>query len=537
MTAATMSEEGVRLMNVQHPKSPRGYENAVKRLPTQGAYKTELCNKFETAGVCPYGGACQFAHGLEELRPVIRPPSFKTKQCEWLASGRECPYGRRCHFKHPTDETLPLTSLHVRAKSWDAAVPVSPKSFRELGTSNLGKKVLFSWESPESDRFASGLPTFNKSLSSERVKFVNNWPSSALPSDGQLAALQAGRRLSAGAIPLPQALHHDPPSPADLSIGLSRLSLSSRADPLARLLIPQPMPGSPSDHSDSEHSSPSKSQGFAPHLGVELSSPRKGPHSPRTTLTCKTSFEGSPRAFDAHRPLHLEPSSPLHHSPYGRGPLSFTEGLSPTRAQAELTDAFKRVKASGSSYSERLAQLQFILDALTRRGLLGTELHVRVLETMARDAVQHADWNWFSQCRAQLTRLPAEVVWSRDEFTAYLILQSYLSGALPVENLAALEDRYPVESQGPIVHALAVCKAVAAGDFLSFFSLREAAPNLNGIIMDAVANQMRNVGIRDILAAAAEHELAVDQMADLLGFRGNTAAFADWMEAEGFAAR
>lgn len=321
-----------------------------------------------------------------------RPPSFKTKICEWLASGRECPYGRRCHFKHPTDESLPLTSLHVRAKSWDASVPVSPKSSRELGTSNLGKKVLFSWESPESDPIAPGLPTFNKSLSSERDKFVNNWPSPALLSDGQLAALQAGRRLSGGAIPMPQAVHHDPLSPADLSIGLSRLSLSSRADPLARLLIPQPMPGSPSDHSDSDHGSPSKSQNFAQHLGVELSSPRKGPHSPRTTLTCRTSTEGSPRAFEAHRPLHLEPSSPLHHSPYGRGPLSFTEGLSPTRAQAELTDAFKRVKASVSSYSDRLAQLQFILDGLTRRGLMGTELHVRVRPESRQICLLDREW-------------------------------------------------------------------------------------------------------------------------------------------------
>jgi hypothetical protein len=46
------------------------------------------------------------------------------------------------------------------------------------------------------------------------------------------------------------------------------------------------------------------------------------------------------------------------------------------------------------------------------------------------------------QYRAQLSRLPSDVMWSRDEFTAYLILQSYLSGALPVENLALLEERY-----------------------------------------------------------------------------------------------
>ena len=31
-------------------------------------YKTVLCNKFETAGTCPYGPRCQFAHGTSELR-------------------------------------------------------------------------------------------------------------------------------------------------------------------------------------------------------------------------------------------------------------------------------------------------------------------------------------------------------------------------------------------------------------------------------------------------------------------------------------
>jgi hypothetical protein len=36
-------------------------------------YKTVLCNKFAVHGTCPYGRKCQFAHGEEELRPVLAP--------------------------------------------------------------------------------------------------------------------------------------------------------------------------------------------------------------------------------------------------------------------------------------------------------------------------------------------------------------------------------------------------------------------------------------------------------------------------------
>ncbi|KAL5219294.1 hypothetical protein ABZP36_019978 [Zizania latifolia] len=73
----------------------------------QGAHKTELCNKWER-GVCPYGVRCRFAHGLQELRPVIRHPRYKTLPCQMFAAASGCPYGHRCHFRHsplPTAES------------------------------------------------------------------------------------------------------------------------------------------------------------------------------------------------------------------------------------------------------------------------------------------------------------------------------------------------------------------------------------------------------------------------------------------------
>ncbi|TVU20235.1 hypothetical protein EJB05_36435, partial [Eragrostis curvula] len=67
---------------------------------TQGMFKTELCNKWEATGACSYGDLCQFAHGIAQLRPVIRHPRYKTKVCRTVLTGILCPYGHRCHFRH-----------------------------------------------------------------------------------------------------------------------------------------------------------------------------------------------------------------------------------------------------------------------------------------------------------------------------------------------------------------------------------------------------------------------------------------------------
>ncbi|XP_074274909.1 zinc finger CCCH domain-containing protein 15-like [Silene latifolia] len=78
----------------------------------QGMFKTELCNKWQDTGNCPYGDHCQFAHGIKELRPVIRHPRYKTEVCRMVLAGVTCPYGHRCHFRHALtqeeQDTLPL---------------------------------------------------------------------------------------------------------------------------------------------------------------------------------------------------------------------------------------------------------------------------------------------------------------------------------------------------------------------------------------------------------------------------------------------
>ncbi|MCL7032326.1 hypothetical protein MKW94_028282 [Papaver nudicaule] len=90
---------------VQQPTVPAVDESKKEEVDplvyyTQGMPKTELCNKWQRRGVCPYGVRCQFAHGDGELRPVIRHPKYRTVVCRTVLAGYICPFGHRCHFRH-----------------------------------------------------------------------------------------------------------------------------------------------------------------------------------------------------------------------------------------------------------------------------------------------------------------------------------------------------------------------------------------------------------------------------------------------------
>ncbi|KAJ8548259.1 hypothetical protein K7X08_030728 [Anisodus acutangulus] len=80
----------------------------------QGMFKTELCNKWQETGACPYRDNCQFAHGIEELRPVLLHLRYKTEVCRMVLNGDSCPYGHRCHFRHTlTDQEKLIRSLNT----------------------------------------------------------------------------------------------------------------------------------------------------------------------------------------------------------------------------------------------------------------------------------------------------------------------------------------------------------------------------------------------------------------------------------------
>jgi len=69
-------------------------------------YKTELCRSYAETGHCRYGVKCQFAHGVDELRPLARHPRYRTELCHSFHVNGFCPYGSRCNFIH-SDTSLP----------------------------------------------------------------------------------------------------------------------------------------------------------------------------------------------------------------------------------------------------------------------------------------------------------------------------------------------------------------------------------------------------------------------------------------------
>uniref|UniRef100_A0A7N0VAL6 C3H1-type domain-containing protein n=1 Tax=Kalanchoe fedtschenkoi TaxID=63787 RepID=A0A7N0VAL6_KALFE len=93
----------------------------------QGMVKTELCNKWQETGSCPYGDHCQFAHGIEELRPVLRHPRYKTEVCRMVLAGDPCPYGHRCHFRHALteQEKLMMSALPEAQAGLFASPPIT----------------------------------------------------------------------------------------------------------------------------------------------------------------------------------------------------------------------------------------------------------------------------------------------------------------------------------------------------------------------------------------------------------------------------
>jgi len=103
-------------------------------------YKTELCRQFEEHGSCRYGDKCQFAHGIVELRTLVRHPKYKTEMCRTFHTTGFCPYGLRCHFIHNDDErrvTAVLDSTGRRCSATAHVGPASPPSLSTLTADGL----------------------------------------------------------------------------------------------------------------------------------------------------------------------------------------------------------------------------------------------------------------------------------------------------------------------------------------------------------------------------------------------------------------
>jgi len=70
----TVDSEAKKEAKDVSPNTPLGFGDdpmtpSSPKCPDPRLYKTELCKSFNRTGYCRYGLKCQFAHGIQELRP------------------------------------------------------------------------------------------------------------------------------------------------------------------------------------------------------------------------------------------------------------------------------------------------------------------------------------------------------------------------------------------------------------------------------------------------------------------------------------
>jgi len=101
-----------------------------EELMKQNLYKTELCQSWMETGACRYGPKCQYAHGKDEIRTVIRHPKYKTEVCKTFSNTGQCPYGKRCRFIHqltdPRDDTPESEEAELQFKLQQITLNLSP---------------------------------------------------------------------------------------------------------------------------------------------------------------------------------------------------------------------------------------------------------------------------------------------------------------------------------------------------------------------------------------------------------------------------
>eukprot|EP00020_Sapocribrum_chincoteaguense_P003887 CAMPEP_0170749628 /NCGR_PEP_ID=MMETSP0437-20130122/10495_1 /TAXON_ID=0 /ORGANISM="Sexangularia sp." /LENGTH=304 /DNA_ID=CAMNT_0011088561 /DNA_START=175 /DNA_END=1089 /DNA_ORIENTATION=- len=100
------------------PTPPEVAVDNLSILETQPKEKTELCRAFMEGAYCKYGNRCKFAHGHEELRPVLRHSKYKSVKCRSFHETGACAYGQRCRFIHneASDRVGPNVVLAKQAK-------------------------------------------------------------------------------------------------------------------------------------------------------------------------------------------------------------------------------------------------------------------------------------------------------------------------------------------------------------------------------------------------------------------------------------
>jgi len=125
-------------------------------LVKQSLYKTELCQGWMETGSCRYGSKCQFAHGVEDLRPILRHPKYKTEICKTFSNTGQCPYGKRCRFVHQLSELRAPSEINsdIVVKEEEDGIEEIKCKLNELNL-NLSPDPVF----PDPDSMSSGSTT------------------------------------------------------------------------------------------------------------------------------------------------------------------------------------------------------------------------------------------------------------------------------------------------------------------------------------------------------------------------------------------
>ena len=130
---------------------------------------------------------------------------------------------------------------------------------------------------------------------------------------------------------------------------------------------------------------------------------------------------------------------------------------------------------------------------------------VDVYETHARIALEEGDLNEYNQCQTQLKELyeknskNSDAMKNHEEFLAYRMLyyvflstnDSYDGGSSDLFKIMLSLTSDQMKHHPAIAHACKVREAVALGDYLSFFRLHEASPNLGHYLTDRIVPTMR----------------------------------------------
>ncbi|KAK8467289.1 hypothetical protein PHAVU_007G008100 [Phaseolus vulgaris] len=200
--------------------------------------------------------------------------------------------------------------------------------------------------------------------------------------------------------------------------------------------------------------------------------------------------------------------------------LRLTSAPDPATVRPEevLEKALVMVQNSQKNYLYKCDQLKSIRQDLTVQRIRN-QLTVKVYETHARLTLEFGDLPEYNQCQSQLKTLYAEGIEGSDmEFAAYnllcVIMHSNNNRDL-VSSMASLSRE--AKKDEAVKHALAVRAAVTSGNYIAFFRLYKAAPNLNTCLMDLYVEKMRYKAV-NCMCRSYRPTLPVSYISQVLGF-------------------